>query len=58
MTMRTTYEIDCEGCGKTETVRREKKPNERLPEFVVPAGWTQTKQGEFCPECTAAANGG
>lgn len=48
--MRATFEVECVVCQRVDTVTREKQPNERLPDFEVPAGWVETKQGLFCPE--------
>lgn len=58
MGMESTHVVTCdarvaEDCRRTESVTRQYDPNDRRPEFVVPPGWTQSKAGLACPECTA-----
>lgn len=62
MGLETTYKAECDhklaaDCLEVQMVTRELRPNERLPEFVVPAGWVQFKTGLACPKCAAVING-
>jgi hypothetical protein len=53
MGLTAIYTATCDNCGRSKNTEREQEENVRLPQNVLPAGWTQPKRGTtLCDVCS------